>query len=238
MNPVLATHEEPLTAGEVVDRPNRFVLRVAIEGATDRAYLADPGQLAFLRPGVSVLCSPADDPERATNWDAVAAELEDIFVSLKASLANRLFLEAFRSNLLPNFEAYQYVASEPQYPSDGRADFLLEPPSGGHDVYIEVKSCTHEENGIGKFPDRQTKRGRRHLRSLEAIAAEGGEAHVVFVAQHPGIDAIEPYREVDPEFASLLSDVAAAGVGVHGIGTEFDPPAYRLLHPDLPIYLD
>lgn len=237
MGRVLRSHDQPLVAGEVVDRPNRFVLRVRIEGSTERAYLADPGELAFLEPGMTVLCSPVDDADRATSWDAVAADVDSGYVSLKAAFANYLFLEAFRAGLLPMFDGYQYVDSEPSYPMRGRADFLLTPSEGDHEVYIEVKSCTHAEDGVGLFPDRQTKRGRRHLRCLEALVRGGNEAHVVFVAQHPAIEAITPYREIDPEFADLLTQVSSAGVGIHGIGTEFRPPDYRLLNPDLPIRL-
>jgi sugar fermentation stimulation protein A len=238
MDPVLARHDDPLVEGRVVARPNRFVLTVDIDGSTERVYLADPGALAFLDPGTTVLCSPVDAPGRKTDWDAIAAALEDGYVSLKAVFANDLFLAAFRAGLLSTFEGYRYVESEPSYPMRGRADFLLAPPAGDHDVYVEVKSCTHEEDGVGKFPDRQTKRGRRQLRCLEAIERGGSEAHVVFVAQHPSITSIAPFREVDPEFAELLGDVAATGVSIHGIATAFKPPTYHLLADDIPVAVD
>jgi sugar fermentation stimulation protein A len=235
MDPVLARHDEPLVEGRVVDRPNRFVLTVDIDGRSERVYLADPGALAFLEPGVNVLCSPVADTTRSTDWDAIAAELDDGYVSLKAAFANELFLAAFRAGLLPAFEEYRYVDSEPSYPMRGRADFLLAPSTGDHDVYVEVKSCTHQEGGVGKFPDRQTKRGRRQLRCLEAVERGGSEAHVVFVGQHPSITSIAPFREVDPAFAELLGDVAAAGVSIHGIATAFTPPTYHLLDDDIPV---
>jgi len=238
MDPVLARHDEPLSEATVVSRPNRFVLEVSIEGQSDRAYLADPGELEFLDSETTVLCSPVDDASRSTDWDAVAAEVDNGYVSLKAAFANDLFLAAFRAGLLDVFAGYRYRDSEPNYPVRGRADFLLVPPDGENDLYVEVKSCTHQEDGVGKFPDRPTKRGRRHLRSLEAVVRGGHEAHVVFVAQHPGIEEIVPYRDVDPEFADLLSDVTDSGVNVHGMATEFTPPEYRLRQQDIPVTIE
>lgn len=237
MPPVVTTHDRTLVAGRVVDRPNRFVLRVEIDGTVQRAYLADPGELSFLTAGTTVLCSPACAPHRATDWDAIAAESEHGYISLKAAFANQLFLCAFRSGLLPMFEGYRYADREPAYPVRGRADFLLHPPTGTHDVYVEVKSCTHEEDGVGKFPDRQTQRGRRHLRCLEAVVRGGNEAHVVFVAQHPDIREIQPFRAVDPEFADLLTRVSANGVEIHGLCTSFSPPEYQLLKSNIPVKL-
>lgn len=235
MHRVLSSHEAPLVTGTVVDRPNRFVLRVDINGSTERVYLADPGELSFLERGVTVLCSPAEGADRTTSWDAVAARIADTYIGLKPALANQLFLEAFRAGFLPMFDGYQYAESEPAYPVRGRGDFRLTPPSGDHDVYVEIKSCTHEESGVGKFPDRPTKRGRRHLRCLQSIVRGGNEAHVVFVAQHPDITSVTPFREVDPEFADLLSEIKTTGVHVHAIGTAFEPPTYTLQSPDMPV---
>ncbi|MFT4891468.1 MAG: sugar fermentation stimulation protein A, partial [Halobacteriales archaeon] len=53
----------------------------------------------------------------------------------------------------------------------------------------------------------------------------------------PDVDRFRPYRSVDPDFADLLSQVRSAGVGVHAVATEFDPPHYRLSDESLPIDL-
>ena len=66
----------------------------------------------------------------------------------------------------------------------------------GDTAYVEVKSCTHLEDGTAKFPDRQTERDRRHLQSLEKLHSDGYEAHVVFVVQRPDVERFHPYRNV------------------------------------------
>lgn len=237
MDPLL-THDGELVTGTVVDRPNRFVVRVRFDGPIERAYLGDPGALEdIVVAGYGILCSPVDDPDRATSFDAVAVRVDDRYVSVRPALANDLVERAIRRGLLPRFDAYSVRRREPSLPDHGRSDLLLDPPDGDPAV-VEVKSCTHVEGRVARFPDRQTERGRRHLRSLEALVEDGREAHVVFVVQRPDVDRFSPHRAVDPAFAHLLARVRTSGVGVHAISTDFDPPHYRLTHAALPVDLD
>lgn len=262
MDPLL-TFDGELVTGEFVDRPNRFVIDVRFEDGTDtdtgtnaetdtatntdtdtgkstetdteRVFLGDPGALErTLLPGRTVLCSPVDDPTRKTAYDAIAVCVDDTYVSVRSTLANDLFDRAVAGNELPAFEGYERQRREPPLPDHGRTDFLFHDPTGAP-AYVEVKSATAVEDRVAMFPDRQTERGRRHLRSLEAIQENGTEAHLVFVVQRPDVDRLVPYREVDPAFAELLARVRAAGVGVHAISTAFDPPHYVLHRRELPV---
>ena len=231
----LYTHDGDLVAGTVVDRPNRFVVRVRFDGPPERAYLGDPGALAdIVVPGREILCSPVDDPDRATDHDAIAVSVGGILVSVRAALANDLFAAAIDRGAVPAFEGYALRDREPALPDHGRADFRLGAPAG-HPAIVEVKSCTHVEDGVAKFPDRQTARGRRHLESLEGLVASGREAHLVFVVQRPDVDVVRPSRSVDPGFADRLRRAADAGVGVHAIATAFEPPSYGLASRSVPV---
>lgn len=237
MEPLL-TIDDTLLTGTVVDRPNRFVVRVRFDDTPERVFLGDPGALdGIVEPGREILCSPVDDLDRTTDYDAIAVRVAEEYVSVRTALANDLFDRALARDAIPAFAGYSRCEREPSLPDHGRTDFLLDTPTGDI-AYVEVKSCTHVEGRVAMFPDRQTERGRRHLRSLEALQEDGYETHVVFVVQRPDVDRFRPYRVVDPEFAELLDRVQNAGVGVHAITTSFDPPHYWLhddaLHIDLP----
>lgn len=231
----LWTHDVELVAGTVVDRPNRFVLTVEFPSGTEQVFLGDPGALAVVEPGRTVLCSPVEDPDRKTDYDAIAVEADGCYVSLRAALANDLFAAVLERDVLREFEPYDEVRREPPLPDHGRTDFRLDGEGFPAPAYVEVKSCTHAEDGVAMFPDRPTERGRRHLRSLAALADEGHDCHVVFVVQRPDVTAFRPFHEVDPEFADLLAAVRDRGVDVRVLVVEFDPPHYHLRETDLPV---
>lgn len=232
----LLIHDGELVSGTIIDRPNRFVVRVDFDGEPKRVFLGDPGELAgIVEPGQEVLCSPVDDESRATDYDAIAALVGGTHVSLRAALANDLFARALTREYLEVPE-HETVVREPPLPDHGRTDFRLDGPDGPR-AYVEVKSCTSVADGVARFPDRPTERGRRHLRSLQSLAETGVDCQVVFVVQRPDAEALEPYREVDPEFADLLARVSEAGVQVRALSTAFDPPHYYLREPNLPVRL-
>jgi len=234
----LLTIDRELLTGTIVDRPNRFVVRVRFDGTPERVYLGDPGALKeIVEPGHKMLCSPVSDTERATDYDAIAAVVDDVYVSVRTALANNLFENALDRDAIPAFAEYTVLDREPSLPDHGRTDFRLTTPNGDT-AYVEVKSCTHVEDGTARFPDRQTERGRRHLQSLEKLHEVGYETHVVFVVQRPDVERFRPYRDVDPDFADLLSRVRDAGVEVHAITTAIEPPHYWLQNDELPIDLD
>lgn len=233
----LLTHGGPLVAGTIVDRPNRFVLRVRFDDDVAQVHLGDPGVLpSVLAPGNEILCSPVDDADRVTAYDAIAVRTGDAVVGVRSTLANDLFERALLRGALPGFEDDAAVTREPQFPDVGRADFLLE-SADGEESYVEVKSCSLARDGIARFPDRSTERGRRQLRSLERLATEGTDCHLVFVVQRPDVAAFRPLREVDPTFVDLLERASSAGVGVRAIVTPFEAPHYRLADEDLPVVL-
>lgn len=237
MDDPLLTHQGELMSGTIVDRPNRFVLRIRFDGAVERVHLGDPGVLpTVLAPGNEILCSPVDNADRVTAYDAVAVRSGDVTVGVRAVLANDLFARVLDRNALPWLENYASITREPPLPDHGRTDFLLESDDGDL-IYVEVKSCSLARDRVARWPDRSTERGRRHLRSLERLASDGADCHVVFVVQRPDVTAFRPLGEADPAFAELLKRVHAAGVDVRAIVTPFEKPHYGLRETDLPVEL-
>lgn len=230
----LAGTEGRLREGRLVERRNRFVLAVAFDDGIAEVYLPETGRLTtVLVDDATVVCEPVEDPDRRTGYTALAVHNGEVYVTVEAVRANELVATAIDRGLLPAFEGWALQRREPGLPEGGRADLLL--ARDGRRQYVEIKAVTHAEGGVGKFPDAPTERGRRHLRDLAAIAESGTAASVVFVAMRPDTDEVRPYRAIDPDFADALAAAAAAGVGIHAVETAFEPPAWHLGEPSLPV---
>lgn len=219
MRPLRLAFPAPLRRATFLERPNRFLLRVRLDGEAIPAevHLADPGRLVeLLVPGRSLWIREAASPTRRTKWSAVLVETPDGggLVSLDTTLPNRFILEALQAGVLDELSGWTLVRAE--FPlGRSRIDFLL--ARGEERLALEVKSVTLVEEGVALFPDAVTARGARHLRELAEVARRPGwQAAVLFVLQRDDARRIEAARSIDPAFADALAEAKAAGVRVLG----------------------
>ena len=84
------------------------------------------------------------------------------------------------------------------------------------DCWVEVKNVTLVNRGHARFPDAPSERGRKHLRELAGMVAQGQRAALVFCIQREDALTIGPADDIDPEYGILLREVTAAGVEVYG----------------------
>jgi sugar fermentation stimulation protein A len=238
MKPVIRI-KGSLIKGKLIDRPNRFTLTVNVDGNVVNAYLANPGKLStVLERGRDVLLLRPKKGKRELALDVFAVKLKGFYVMVISRLANRLFEAMVERGLHEGFRGYEIAEREKSMEGYGRLDFLLK--RGGKSAYVEVKSCTHVEDGVAKFPDRPTERGRRHLRKLIDLTKGGDECHVVFVVQRPDAKGFAPFEEVDPEFARLFRLARDSGVKLTALSVEFEPitKTVYLVESSLPILID
>lgn len=235
--------------GRFVDRPNRFVTRVTVDGRVALARLANSGRLRdTLVPGARVLLRPArrGGQQRATEFDLVAADVEEtgVLACLDAQSTPKVLASAMARGVVPALAGYSVVRGEPGLGS-GRADLLLRAPDG-RCVPCECKSVTLVRRGAALFPDAPTSRGTRHVRE---ISRAGGV--LAFVVLRPDGGRVRANEPVDPAFAAelrsavrsglvtvacLVCDVTTRGVSVtQSVGLEwFDR---RDIPPSLPDYV-
>jgi len=91
----LLTVDAELMTGTIIDRPNRFVVRVRFGDTRERVFLGDPGALeGIVEPGYKIICSPVNDSDRSTDYDAIAVFVGDVCVSVRTTLANDPFSRA------------------------------------------------------------------------------------------------------------------------------------------------
>lgn len=206
-----------MTKGIFIERPNRFVARVLIDGEEALAHVKNTGRCKeLLLPGAVIYL---EDHQlrmgtRKLRYSLIAVEKGDLLINMDSQAPNEIVAEALAVGdiLLPGMTPPIRFRREQTYGSS-RLDFSVEDHLG-RIGYIEVKGVTLEEERYCRFPDAPTERGRKHLQELRKAVGEGYLGYVVFILQMRGMKSFRPNDEMDPAFGKALREAALAGVEV------------------------
>ena len=211
---------EGIRAATLIDRPNRFLGRVHLDGQVTEVFIPNPGRMYELMiPGNEVFLRENRAPHRKTDFDMIGLEYNGVLVSIDSNLPNRFIKRLLLSYELSFFADYNTVIPEPRA-FEGRFDFKLTGSRGSS--FIEVKSCTLVEENRAIFPDSPTSRGARHLRHLATALNERHvkRAAVIFVIQRPDADVFSPNDATDPKFGDALRFAHSNGVEIYPLVTQ------------------
>ena len=159
-------HYQNVRAAKFIDRPNRFIAHVELDGSVETVHVKNTGRCReLLVPGCTVYLEKGTNPNRKTAYDLIAVEKGSSLINMDAQAPNKVFVEwAAAGGFLPDV-----TAIHPEYAyGSSRLDFCVE-TEGRHHL-VEVKGVTLEENGNALFPDAPTERGQAH----PGAAAGGG----------------------------------------------------------------
>jgi len=199
-------YRKPIFA-DFIDRPNRFIAHVELNGSVESVHVKNTGRLReLLIPGAAVLLEEVGNPARKTKYDLIAVYKPGTgWVNIDSQAPNKLAGEWLKRN------GFEEIKPEYGYGSS-RIDFYAEKDSKR--CLIEVKGCTLEINGTGYFPDAPTERGIKHLRELMKAVEEGYRAILAFVIPMNGVVTVLPNRSTHPEFGRALDEAEKAGVEI------------------------
>lgn len=199
--------------GRFLERPNRFVAHVEIEGQTEKCHVKNTGRCReLLVPGREVWLEKSDNPNRRTAWDLIAVNKEGNMINMDSQAPNKAVREWLENGSL--FPDAACIRPEYRYGSS-RIDFYAETKGEqSQKILIEVKGVTLEEDGIARFPDAPTERGIKHMLELERALQEGYQSYLFFVIQMKGIQWFEPNDLTHPQFGETLRRVEKSGVKV------------------------
>lgn len=207
--------------GKFIDRPNRFIAHVEIEGRTETVHVKNTGRCReLLLPGATVILEDfRHRQDRKTKFDLIAVyktypdspEKKPLLINMDSQAPNKVVQEWLLKQPL------SLIKPEYTY-GDSRIDFYFEKtlPDGTVEKHLmEVKGCTLEVEGQGFFPDAPTERGVKHLRELAAACSKGYICHIAFAIQMEGIDSVKPNTATHPEFETAWKEAEKAGVIFH-----------------------
>ncbi|MBD5105805.1 MAG: DNA/RNA nuclease SfsA [Lachnospiraceae bacterium] len=203
-----------IVAGRFVERPNRFIAHVDINGKIEVCHVKNTGRCKeLLIEGCRVYLEESDNPDRKTKYDLVAVEKGSLLINMDSNAPNQAVKEWLKDSKCGLFcgEEELFVKPECKY-GKSRFDFYIE--AGSRKIFMEVKGVTLEEQGVVKFPDAPSERAVKHLEELILAMKDGYEAYVMFVVQMKGVDYFKPNATTHPEFAAVLKKAAEKGVNV------------------------
>ena len=215
--------------GIFLERPNRYLAQVEIDGKQVSAHVPDPGRLPGLmipQRRVRLIHNPG--AKRKTDYTLVLVKHGRIWVSVYPVFANRLVGDALANHTLTGFSGYTDFSAEVKV-GHSRFDFQLNFPKGS--MLLEVKSVSLVEQTVGKFPDAPTERGRRHVEELIELKRKGNRAAVVFVSQRSDTRTITSNDSIDPEFGKRLREAKQAGVELYGFNCKVTGSSVTLDRP-------
>lgn len=210
-----------------VDRPNRFIAHVELNGRLEVCHVKNTGRCReLLIPGCRVYVQHQPSPTRKTAYDLIAVEKGERLLNMDANAPNRVFNEYVRAGRF--LRGWSVIRPETTH-GDSRFDFYLESP--GHRLFAEVKGVTLEDDGVMRFPDAPTERGVKHLEGLARCVQEGYEAWAVFVIQTENVRWMEPNRRTHSAFADALRQAAQAGVHLLALDCHTEPDRLEIRRP-------
>ncbi len=193
-----------------LERPNRFIAKVLLNGKTETVHVKNTGRCReLLLPHSKVVLTKSDNPERKTKYDLIAVEKPGLgLVNIDSQAPNALMKEWLTGK-------FDVIRPEYSY-GNSRIDFYLE--KGAQKYLVEVKGCTLEEDGIGYFPDAPTQRGVKHIYELIEAQKRGYICALAFVIQMPKVTEVRPNGRIHPEFETAFGDALKAGVKIWFLG--------------------
>ncbi|ASJ09586.1 sugar fermentation stimulation protein SfsA [Thermococcus siculi] len=200
-----------------LERLNRFVALVEVNGETRKALVTNTGRLEeFMVKGRRAFCTPKSGGK--TDFVLVAFEdSEGKGAIIDTRTQARAFERAVQLGLVPWLKDCRIKRKEVTV-GNSRLDYLFECPGG--EIFAEMKSAVlrgGERGEYAMYPDCPSVRGQKHIRELIGLSKAGNRTMIFFIGAMPGVEKFRPYERGDPEIARLLREARKAGVEIHAL---------------------
>lgn len=212
--------------GIFLERPNRFIAHVLIDGKEEIVHVKNTGRCReLLIKGVEVILEYVDSERRKTKYDLIAVYKKGLgLINMDSQAPNKVVYEYLVKM------GCQNIKKEFTY-GHSRLDFYFE--YKGQKSLMEVKGCTLEIDGIGYFPDAPTQRGTKHILSLIDSKKEGYTPYIAFVIQMPNIKAVLPNKKTDVDFSKAIEEGKEKGVKILNLTCDIEDNSLKIISENL-----
>ncbi len=201
-----------IVKGTFIDRPNRFIANVLIDGKVEKVHVKNTGRCKeILTKGTTVYLEKSNNPNRKTKYSLISAYKGRMLINIDSQVPNEVVYSSISSNKIPELTDVDLLKKEVKY-NNSRFDLYYE--KKGQKGFIEVKGVTLEIDGISMFPDAPTERGTKHILEMLKAKKGGYDNFIFFLIQMPDIKYFRPNEEMDPKFSEALIKAKEGGVNI------------------------
>lgn len=217
-----------ITEAVFINRPNRFIAKVLLNGKIETVHVKNTGRCKeLLTENAKVYLTQSNNPLRKTKYDLITVEKTTdngtILINMDSQIPNFAAFEWLPESGL--FSEKAIIKSEVTY---GNSRFDLYVEDGDRKAYIEVKGVTLENDGTAMFPDAPTERGIKHINELVKCLDDGLEAYILFVIQMKGVSLFKPNDETHKAFGDALRNASEKGVKILAYDCKVTPSTIKI----------
>ena len=218
-----------IVEGTFVERPNRFIAKVIVDGKEETVHVKNTGRCRELLPsGAKVYLADEAGKERKTRYDMVAVLKGDRIINMDSQAPNAVIKEALQQGLI--LRDIKEIKPEFTY-GESRFDFFVQTKEEEKGVFIEVKGVTLEQENIVAFPDAPSERAVKHVEELIKAKKEGYRTFIIFVIQMENPQFLIPNETTHMAFAKALRKAEEAGVEIIAFDTKVTEDSMWINHP-------
>lgn len=199
--------------GIFINRPNRFIAQVLIEGKEETVHVRNTGRCKeLLIPGAKVILEDCyHNTKRKTRYSLIGVWKRDMLVNMDSQVPNEVVFDAIKDRKIDGLEDVTFLKREVVY---GKSRFDIYFETKENKGFIEVKGVTLENNGLAMFPDAPTVRGTKHVLEMIGAVNNGHRGIMLFLIQMKGPKLFRPNWKMDKNFSDAVKVAHEAGVEI------------------------
>jgi sugar fermentation stimulation protein A len=218
--------------GVIIERLNRFVVKVKIKNKLVLAHLNNTGRLEdFLKKGKVGLFLPIKNKLKFRL--SMIKESKNIYSIIDTQLQMKCFEIALEKGYISWLKGAKILKRNFRI-NDSLIDYLIERKNKKY--LLEIKSAVMKYKNFAMYPDCPSIRGQKHIKEL---IDNYQNSIILFIAGMKNISAFSPNKNADPKIYKLLKIAKNKGVKIKAIQIYFDEKRKSVIlkNDNLPVIL-
>ena len=189
--------------GEIIERLNRFVVKVKVKNKNILVHLNNTGRLEdFIRKGKIALFLPIKNKNKLKFRLSMIKEDKNIFSIIDTSLQMKCFEISLEKGYISWFKGAKILKRNFKI-NNSLIDYLILYKNKKY--LLEVKSAVMKYKNFAMYPDCPSIRGQKHIKDLTELQSQSEyQSIILFIAGMKNISAFMPNKKADPKIYELL----------------------------------